>query len=82
MVIKNKYKIDVRVHNGQYDKVILQTNDFREALSKFDELKATLEEFNHACEFDIVAWYVWSDTYQGEYVPVVMASIETNVKEW
>ena len=78
----HKYQVDVRCCDGLVDKCIIKTDDFREALATFDRLKARLEEFNHACEFDIVAWYVYTDIRQGEYVPVVFASIETTITEW
>ena len=74
------YSVEVRMRDGQYDEVILQTDDFREALSSYDSLCANMKRLLHACGFDMVCFYVMRDS--GEYVPVVVSAIETDIKEW
>lgn len=78
-----KYEIDIRCHEGHSDVCVLKTDSFREALEKFNELKIKLADLQYACNFDIIAWYVWNDMgCHPEYIPVVMCSVETSVVEW
>lgn len=77
-----KYSIEVRQRETQQDVNIMKTDKFLEALAEYNSLKSVMETLLHACSYDILVLYVWNDVCSGEYVPVVMACVETFVKEF
>jgi len=79
-----KYSVEIRLRDEQNDEIIIRTNDFREALEKYDELKGVLSIRKDACSFDMACFYVLVDAYHtpGEYFPVVFSSLEPCVCEW
>lgn len=79
-----KFQVDVRVKETQTDRTILETNSFREAVAKYDELRGYLANELGVCTFDIVIMYVRADdlTPAGDAVSMVASSIETKVVEW
>ena len=80
---KAKFSVEVRMIPGTFDEVMLQTENFRDALCSYENLKTRLEQ--ERCDYDMVLLYVWAgDCGLKEYVPVVASSLETtiSVSEW
>ena len=78
-----KFVVDVRKMHDQVDMTILETEDFREALKKYDDLSSQMAEHTTACDFDIVIMYVKTDSHAnpGDDIPVVMSIVEVRVVE-
>jgi len=76
---KPKYSVEVRQRGAHQDDILLQTDAFRDALAEYERLTTKLAETLNTCSYDIVAFYV-RDT--GNYIPVVMSSVETKLMEY
>ena len=80
---KLKYSVEVGRPDAPEDTICLRTDDFREALNRYEELVNQLENLKHACSYAVVVFYVLCEahTVTIDYTPVAMARLESVLVE-
>ena len=79
-----RFQVDVKFCDTETDKMIIETDSFREAINKYDELRQTLLNSPITCEFDLIIMYIRADTNvpANEQMPIVLSSVETKLIEF